>query len=155
MDLLNRAFLQLNERLRAMTPGGRLMVILSAAALLGLGYLFAHPITTPDVDLMHGVPIAASQLPAMHAALAAANLKGYQVREEARGLAIYVPRGQEAEYMAALAKAKALPPELGAREREAASAGSPWDVGTQRDRERMMIAKQRRPGGGNLQAARH
>ena len=142
MDLLNRAYSQLYQQYRSMTPGSRLMAgLLAAVALASAGYLYTHQAATPDVDLMHGAPLAASQLPAIEAALGEANLKGYQIRDEARGLAIYVPQGQEADYMAALAKAKALPPELGASQRAAASSSSPWDAGWQRDRQ-MLIAKQ-------------
>lgn len=139
MDLLNRAYSQLYQRYRAMTPGARMAAgLLLAAALAGLGYLLTRQASAPDAELMPGVSVSASQLPAMLSALAAANLKGYEVR----GTKIYVPRGQEAECLAALATAKALPPALGTAQREAANSGSLWDVGSQRDRQRWLIAKQ-------------
>ena len=138
MDLLNRAYSQLYNLSRSMTPGGRLTAgLLAAAVLLSFGYLFTHEVSSPEVDLMHGVPVAASQLPAMEAALAEANLK-YVVR----GTSIYVPRGQESDCRAAVAKARALPPALGNAQREAATNGSLFDIGSQRERDRMKIAKQ-------------
>ena len=86
---------------------------------------------------MHGLPLAAGQLPAMEAALAKANLKGYEVR----GTSIFVPRGQEADYMAALAAGNALPPNFGAAQHQAVNGGTMFDFGPQRD-QRMRIAKQ-------------
>jgi flagellar M-ring protein FliF len=73
--------------------------------VVSLGYLFTHDISSPSADLMHGVPISASQLPAMEAAFGKAKLTGYKID----GSQIRVPHGQEAVYMAALAEAKALP----------------------------------------------
>ena len=124
MDFLNRAYSQLYDLYRSMTPGSRLTAgLLAAVVLLSLGYLFTHQASAPDVDLMHGVPVAAGQLPAMEAAFAKANLKGYEIR----GTSIRVPRGQEAAYMAALADAKALPPNFGTALSEAVSAGNPFE----------------------------
>jgi flagellar M-ring protein FliF len=138
MDLLNRAYAQLYERFRVMPPGSRLTAGLCAlVALASLGYLVTHQASSPDVDLMRGVAVSASQLQKMDAALAEANLSGYEVR----GTSIFVPRGQESNYMGALAKAKALPPTLGTGLQEAANSGSWLDIGAQRDRERMKIAK--------------
>jgi flagellar M-ring protein FliF len=139
MDLLNRAYAQLHEQFRSMTPGSRLMAgLLAVVVLLSLGCLFTHQATSPDADLMHGVATSAGQTQKMIAALAEANLNGYEVR----GASIYVPHGQEAVYMGALAKAKALPPDFGAAQREAANGGSWTEIGSQRERDRMRIAKQ-------------
>jgi flagellar biosynthesis/type III secretory pathway M-ring protein FliF/YscJ len=107
-------------------------------AVAGLGYMFTHQASAPDVELMPGVSLAPSQVPAVVAALADANLKDCQVR----GAKIYVPQGRVTEYVAALAHSKAMPSPLGNAQREALSAGSPWDIGSQRDRQRLMIAKQ-------------
>jgi flagellar biosynthesis/type III secretory pathway M-ring protein FliF/YscJ len=139
MDLLNRAYSQLYQRYRAMTPGARVASgLLAVVALASLGYLLTHRVSPPEAELMPGVSVTPSQVPAMVAALADANLKGYEVR----GTKIYVPRGQEADYLAALAKANALPPTLGTAQRAAVSGGSLWDIGSQRERERMKVAKQ-------------
>ena len=100
---------------------------------------------------MHGVPVAADQLPVMEAALAKANLKGYEVR----GTSIFVPRGQEAAYMAALADAKALPPNFGAaltpgRQRRHAGSSS-----VRSGNNECKIAKQDDLGADHRQDARH
>ena len=77
MDVLRRAYSQLHDRFRSMTPGSRLMAAMLAAALLvGLGYLGTQQIARPDTDLMHGVPVANSRLPLMEAAFGKAKLKG-------------------------------------------------------------------------------
>jgi flagellar biosynthesis/type III secretory pathway M-ring protein FliF/YscJ len=138
MDLLNRTFLHLYELFRSMTPAGRLTASLSVlVVLISLGYLSSYRMAESEVDLMHGVTLASSERTAMQAALARANLTGYKIREHA----IYVPRSQEAAYMAALADGNALPRNLGAALREAASGGSPFEIGSQRD-QRWKIAKQ-------------
>ena len=139
MDLLNRALL---VALRSL-PGddarrGGCLACWRWLPRPSLGYMLTHQASAPDVELMPGVSLTPSQLPAMVAALADANLKDCKVR----GTKIYVPQGRVTEYLAALAKAKAMPPPLGNAQREALSAGSSWDIGSQRDRQRMKIAKQ-------------
>ncbi len=70
MDSLRRAYLQLHGLWRSMPPGSRMAAgLLAAAVLLGLGYLGTRQAPGPDADLMHGAPVAASQLPAMISAL--------------------------------------------------------------------------------------
>ena len=138
MDFLHRAYLQLAERYRSMTPSARLAAgLLAAVVVLSIGYLIAHPTVSPKVDLMYGLRLAADQLPAMETAFGNAKLKGYKIR----GTSIFVPQGQESEYMAALAAADALPPNFGDAMREAVNGDSVFDFGPQRDR-RMCIAKQ-------------
>jgi flagellar M-ring protein FliF len=139
MDLLNRAYAQLYDLFRSMTPGSRLTAgLLLAVVGISVGYLFMHPAAQPQVDLMNGAPIQASQLRTIEAALGKANLKTYEVR----GTKIFVPRGEEAAYMAALTDAKALPQNLGWAQREAVNETSFFDVGSQRDRNRQKIAVQ-------------
>ncbi len=138
MDFLNRAYSQLYDLYRSMTPGSRLTAgLLAAVVLLSVGYLFTHQVSSPDVDLMHGVPVAAGQLPAMEAAFHKANLQGYVIR----GASIFVPHGQGPAYMAALADAKALPQNFGTALSDAIAAGTPFD-GRQQREERMKIARQ-------------
>ena len=130
MDFLNRAYAQLFDLYRSMTPGSRMTAgLLSAVVMLSLGYLFTHQAVSPDVDLMHGKPIAAAQLPAMVAAFAKANLKNYEVR----GTSIFVPRGQEAAYMTALADGKALPPDFGSALHDAVSTTNFFEDRPQRE----------------------
>ena len=137
MDLLNRAYAQLYDLYRSLTPGSRLTAgLLATVVLLSLGYLFTHQGSSPEVDLMHGVPVAAAQLPAMEAALGKANL-----RYEVRGTSILVPRGQEPACMAALADAKALPQNIGDAFREAVNSGGLFEDNRQRE-QRYRIATQ-------------
>ena len=138
MDLLNRAYSQLYNLFRSMTPGGRLTAgLLAAVVLLSFGYLFTHEVSTPDADLMNGVPVPASQLPAMEAAFGKANLNGYKIQ----GTSIRVPRGQEATYMAALVDAKALPQDFGTAMREAISASASYEDPRRRE-QRVKVATQ-------------
>ncbi|MEN6404904.1 MAG: hypothetical protein ABFC77_00380 [Thermoguttaceae bacterium] len=138
MDFLNRAYSQLHDLFRSMTPGSRWAAALSAVvALSSLGYLLTHQTVTPDADLMHGVPVAASQLPKMEAALAKANLTNYRID----GASIRVPRGQEPVYMGALVDAKALPPNIGEALIAAVSNGNAFESRDARD-ERLKIARQ-------------
>jgi flagellar biosynthesis/type III secretory pathway M-ring protein FliF/YscJ len=138
MEFINRASSQLHELYRSLTPGGRLTAgLLAAVVVLGLAYAGTHQASGPDADLMRGVPVAAGQLPPMEAAFAKANLTGYEIR----GNSIFVPKGQESAYMAALVKENALPPNYGAYMNGAGSASSPWDSKDQREL-RIRIATQ-------------
>ena len=130
MDFLNKAFAQITDLFHSMTPGARLTAgLLLIVVVISVGYLFTHDISGPSADLMHGVPISANQLPAMEAAFAKANLKGYEVR----GTQIRVPRGQEASYMAALAEAKALPPDFSTVMREALNTSNIFESAKQQE----------------------
>jgi flagellar M-ring protein FliF len=105
MDFLNRAYAQIYDRWRSMTPGSRLVAgLLAVVVVVSMGYLLTQQLSSPEVDLMHGLPVSTAQLQLMEAALGKANL-----RYETRGTSILVPRGQEAAYMAALADANVLP----------------------------------------------
>ncbi len=138
MDLLNRAYGQLYDRYRSMTPGSRLTAgLLLLVVGLSLGYLLVHQTAQPQVDLMHGAGIGPSQLPAIESALIKANLT-YEII----GTSIFVPRNEEPACMAALTDAKVLPRDLGAAQREALKDGSLFDIGSERDRNRQKIAVQ-------------
>jgi flagellar biosynthesis/type III secretory pathway M-ring protein FliF/YscJ len=133
-----RAFSQLHDLYRSMTPGSRLTAGLLAAVAAGaLAFLCAGQAAAPDSDLMLGVPIAPSQLPVMQAAFAKAKLRSPLVR----GTSILVPRGEESQYMQALVAANALPPSLGAARREAINSASMMEIGSAREQYRMKMAK--------------
>jgi flagellar biosynthesis/type III secretory pathway M-ring protein FliF/YscJ len=133
-----RAFSQLADLYRSMTPGSRLTAGLLAAVAAGaLAFLCTGPATAPDADLMHGVPVAPSQLPVMQAAFAKAKLKSPLVR----GTSILVPRGEESQYMQALVAANALPPSLGAARRVVLDGASMIEIGSAREQYRMKMAK--------------
>jgi flagellar M-ring protein FliF len=137
MDVLSRTLAQLHDRYRSMTPGSRFMAGLMAAVAVGvLCYVGTQQVARSETDLMHGAPIAPNQLLLMEVAFGKAKLKDYVVR----GSSIFVPRGQESAYMAALSAANALPACLGDPTREYKSGGSPFDIGTNRDQQRQKIA---------------
>jgi flagellar M-ring protein FliF len=142
MDFLNKAFIQVADLFRSMTPGARLTAgLLLVVVVVSLGYLFTHDMSGPSVDLMHGVPIPPGQMSAIVAAIGKAKLTDYKID----GDQIKVPRGEEATYMNALAEAKALPAEFSAVMDEESNSGSPWD--TEKDREqRRKSGKEKRLG---------
>ena len=121
MDLFRRAYTQLHDRFRAMTPGSRLMAAMLAAALLvGLGYLATQQAAWPDTDLMHGVPVANSRLPLMEAALGKAKLTitRFVLRRFAgrrfscragKSRSIWTPSSRQTHCRAVWTKRKAMP----------------------------------------------
>jgi flagellar biosynthesis/type III secretory pathway M-ring protein FliF/YscJ len=138
MDAFTRAFSPLGDLYRSMTPGSRLTAgLLVAVAVGALSYLGTQQAARPEVDLMHGVPVAPSQLPVMQAAFAKAKLKSPAIR----GTSIFVPRGEESQYMQALVAAGALPPSLGAARHEALNSASMMEIGSAREQYRMKMAK--------------
>ena len=106
MDVFHRAYSQLQNLYRSMTPGSRMTAgLLAVAVLAGVVYLGTRQSVQSEVDLLHGMPVSNEQLLKMQAALGKAHLSESVVR----GSSLYVPRGQEAAYMAALSAASALP----------------------------------------------
>ncbi|MBN2477096.1 MAG: hypothetical protein JXB62_20985 [Pirellulales bacterium] len=139
MDFLNKAFAQVSDLFRSMTPGARITAgLLLAVIVTSLGYLFSAGVAGPDTDLMSGVPIDPSHLLTMEAAFANANLNTYEIR----GTQIRIPRGQRNRYMAALAEAKALPPNIDKMFDDVLENISPFMPARERE-ERLKIAKQR------------
>jgi len=138
MDFLNKTYAQLVDLFRSMTIGARITAgLLLVVVVISLLYLLKWHSAGPEVDLMHGLPVPAGQLPNMQAAFDKAGLSGYEIR----GTQIRVPRGQEAKYMAALAEAKALPPNFGSAMKEAINAGNVFE-GTKQKEQRFKIALQ-------------
>jgi flagellar M-ring protein FliF len=118
MDLFNRAFAQLNDLFRSMTPGSRVTAgLLLLVVVVSVGYLFNHQVITADVDLMPGVAIPPNQMLVMKSAFGKANLKNYEIC----GNSIRVPHGEEGAYLTALMEANAMPPDLNSVLREAVS----------------------------------
>ncbi len=107
MDFLNKAFAQVSDLFRSMTPGARITAgLLLAVVAVGLGFLFGYRGTGPEVDLFSGTPIPSNQIAQIQAAFAKKGLNAYEVE----GNRIRIPRGQRDAYLAAVAEAKALPP---------------------------------------------
>lgn len=139
MDFLNKSLSQLSELFRSMTPGTRITAgLLLVVVVVSLGYLFTYQVSGSNVDLMNGVPVPPGNLPAMETAFFKAGLRSPEIR----GTQILVPRGQKAAYMAALADAKALPPNFGKALDEALEDTRPWIGKYERD-QRLKIAKQK------------
>jgi flagellar M-ring protein FliF len=138
MDFLNKAYAQVVELFKSMTPGARLTAgLLLAVVVVSLAYLFNSQISGPTTDLMHGVPVSGTQIQSMMAAFGKANLNDAVVQ----GGQIFVPRGQEAKYMGALADAKALPPNFGSALQKAVDGNNIFAAPDDRTN-RMNIAKQ-------------
>ena len=140
MDFLNKAFAQLSDLFRSMTPGARLTAgLLLVVVVVSLGYLFTHDMSGPGVDLMHGVPIPPGQMSAIVAAIGKAKLADYKID----GDQIKVPRGREAVYMNALAEAKVLPADFSSVMDEELGAGSIFDTEKDRDQRRKNLKEKK------------
>src|SRR5205085_6038322 len=138
MDFLNKAFAQLSDLFKSMTPGARITAgLLLAVIVVSLGFLFQRQSSGPDAYLMGGEAFPATQLPAMEAAFAKANLSGAVID----GNRVRVPRGQQAAYMGAMADAGALPPNFGTYLEKALASDSPFAMRGSRE-EKLKLAKQ-------------
>ena len=106
MDFLNRAFSQVSDLFASMTPGARIAAALMLVAIVvSLAFLFQQSGTTGDTYLLGGHAFSPGEMPAVQAAIAKAGLNDFEVE----GNLIRIPRGKQAEYVAALADAGALP----------------------------------------------
>jgi flagellar M-ring protein FliF len=140
MDFINKAYAQLADLFKSMTPGARITsALLLVVVVVSVAYLFNQHIAGPDDYLMGGEPFSASQLNAMQAAFGKAGLDGYQ----ADGTRIKVPHGQQAKYMAALADANALPADFGDYLQKAVTTNGFSMVGSAQQEAAIKIAKQR------------
>lgn len=130
MEFLNQSLAQLKDLFRSMTPGARITTaLLLGVVVVSLVYLFNYQGTAADLYLMNGEAFAPSQLPAMEAAFAKANLNTYRFE----GTRIRIPRGQQNAYMAALAENNALPENYSTILDKALGSSNPWLGPQQRD----------------------
>ncbi len=114
-----------------MTPGARITAgLLLAVVVVSLGYLFQQQVAgagrLPVATASRSRPTRSQ---ATEAAFGKANLSSYTIE----GAQIRVPRGQQAAYMAALADAKALPPNFGSAMEKALDNGNVFESKDQRD----------------------
>ncbi len=110
MDFLNRAFGQVTDLLKSMTPGARITAaLLLTMVVVSLAFLLGHVGSAPDTFLMGGEVFSSAQLHNMEAAFAKANLSDYQIE----GNRIRVSAGKQSAFIGALADAGALPPTFG------------------------------------------
>jgi len=138
MDFLNKAFAQLNELFRSMTPGARITTgLLLVLVVVSLAFLFNGGVAGPDVYLMHGHPFPGTELSKALAAIGQAGLNDYEVE----GNLIRIPRGKQAAYIAALADGDALPTGFGDFLLKTIKDTGPFTTSEQRD-ELMKVAKQ-------------
>ncbi len=120
MDFLNKAFAQLSDLFRSMTPGGRIMTgLLLVVAVVSVGYLVQHQASGGDEYLFGGEAMQTPTLQKMEEAFGEAGLNGFTMD----GGRVKVPHAQRAAYLAALADHKALPPNLDQARKEAANGG--------------------------------
>jgi flagellar M-ring protein FliF len=106
MDFLNKAFLQLKDLLRSMSPGARITAaLLLVMVVVSLTYLFRYHMAGPDGYLLNGEVFSQDELRAMQVAFGKEGLNGWDFEN----LKVRIPRGQQGAFMAALAKNDALP----------------------------------------------
>jgi flagellar M-ring protein FliF len=139
MDFLNKAFTQVSDLIKSLSPGARITAgLLLAVVVISVAYLINHRTDSADSYLMGGKVIEASLLPAMEGAFAKAGLSDYELE----GNRIRVPRHQRDLYMGALVDAGALPATPLSELEEAAKASGPLQSSKQRE-EMLKIAKQK------------
>ena len=107
MDFINKAWAQIADVFKSLTPGTRIAVgLLAAAVVVGLFYLFQYQATGSNEYLLGGRPFVAEELTKAEAAFAKAGLAHSEVVEGGR---IKIPHGKKDLYLAALAESNALP----------------------------------------------
>ena len=130
MDFLNKAFAQLAELFRSMTPAARITTgLLLVLVTVSVGYLFNHQITAGDSYLLEGQHFSQAELQAMQAAFGQAGLSSFELD----GGRVRVPRSLKAKYMAALADADAMPAHFGSHLDAAVNKPSPFTSKAQQE----------------------
>ena len=111
MDFFNKAFAQVSDLFRSMTPGARITAgLLLTVVVVSLAFLFNRQSASADAYLLgEQGAFTAGEMSSMQAAFGKANLSGYVVE----GNRIRIPRGQQAAYLGALADSGALPANFG------------------------------------------
>ncbi|MBN2022567.1 MAG: hypothetical protein JW809_07205 [Pirellulales bacterium] len=132
MDFLNKAFAQLTDLFRSMTPGARITAgLLLAVVLVSVGYLFTYQISDPGEYLFGGEPFGYQYLSRIEMTLGAAGVE-YKV-DNGR---IRVPRAQQSKAMGALVDADVLPPVWNQARKETLKNSSPFVSDKLRDAQR-------------------
>ena len=130
MDFLNKAFAQLSELFRSMSPGARLTsALLLAMVLVSGGFLFNHQVTGGDAYLLEGQHFSTAELQTIESAFGQAGLNSYDI-DAGR---VRVPRSQRAKYLAALVDANAMPAHFGSHFDAAVSRPSPFTSKAQQE----------------------
>src|SRR5690348_14759204 len=130
MDFLNKAFAQIAELFRSMTPGARITAgLLLAVVVVSVGYLFNHQVSGGNSYLLEGQHFSQAELNAMEAAFGKAGLGNFEF-EAGR---VRVPRSLKAKYMAALVDGDALPAHFGSHLDAAVNKPSPFTSKAQQE----------------------
>ncbi len=128
MDFVNKLTEQLRDIFMSMTAGARLTAaLLIAVVVVSVGFLFKQSTAGPN-ELLFSEIVSGKQLAQMEAAIAAKKLDNFEVR----GSHIYVPRGQRALYIAAVAEGNALPTDATKLMFDALEGGSVFDSSEQK-----------------------
>lgn len=124
MDFLTKAYGQISDLFRSMTPAARLTTgLLVAAIVISLLFLFRQQTDTADELLFGGRTLTNEEIANMSAALSKADLNGW----ETTGNMLRVPRGQRHTYIAALVENNALPQDAGSAWEKMFTEHSPFE----------------------------
>jgi len=100
MDFINKAWTQIVDVFKSLTPGTRIAVgLLAVAVVVGLFYLFQYQATGSNEYLLGGRSFVAEELTKAEADFAKAGLTHWEVVDGGR---IRVPQGKKSLYLAAL-----------------------------------------------------
>ncbi|MEW4562239.1 hypothetical protein AB1K70_06915 [Bremerella sp. JC770] len=140
MDFLNKAFEQVKDLFVSMTPGSRIIAgLLVIAIVTSVAFLFQSNMFQKDVPILSGAPIAPADQKAILAAFASETLDDYEVV----GSQIYVPRSRRVDYIAALVKNNAIPPDFHDSMSDAIGQASPFESEAHRaDRQKVAREKE-------------
>ncbi len=137
MDFLNKAFAQLSDLFRSMTPGARITAgLLLVVIVVSVAYLFNQRFSGPDAFLLEGQSFTSAELAAMEGAFGKKGLSDYAFQ----GNRVRIPRGQQANYLSALAEAGALPSNFSTYMMDAATKTGPF-TNSQQQKDIMKGAK--------------
>lgn len=123
MDFVNKAYAQLAELFRSLSPGTRIVGgLLLAAIAVSVFYLFQYRVSGGEEYLLDGRPFSSSEMTAIETAFAKAGLS----QSEIVGSRIRIPGGKKDVYLAALADNNALPADFYRHLDEATAADNPF-----------------------------
>ncbi|MHB8969011.1 MAG: hypothetical protein ACYC3X_02920 [Pirellulaceae bacterium] len=106
MDFLSKAYGQLADLFKSMTPGSRITAgMLLIVIVVSLSYLFVFQVNTANEFLFGSREFSQGELDAMQSAFGAAGLSNFEVV----GKRLRVPRGKLVEYLQALSQSNFLP----------------------------------------------
>lgn len=124
MDFINKAWTQIADVFKGLTPGTRIAAgLLAVGIVVGLFYLFQYQAAGGNEFLLGGRPFVGEELTKAEAAFAKAGLSQSEVVEGGR---IRIPQGKKDLYLAALGESNALPADFYKYLDEAAASDNPF-----------------------------